>query len=137
MALCYRVSQKMRINLLYTALFRKHNACSVPKMLWNLSRFKSIKGTVSIISSDPQWKKAMPDLQRYSYNLNLIKNVEENLAFFDSKSVEFWSFLHYFLKVKKCLSHICRDTLNDYKQKKIYLDIFVILDRTKHWRIPS
>jgi len=40
----------------------------------------NIYGTVTIISSDPQCKKAMPDLQRYSYNLNLIKNVEENLA---------------------------------------------------------
>ena len=40
------------------------------------------EGTVSVVSSvSSHEKKTMPDLQRYLWNLNQIKNVEDNIVF--------------------------------------------------------
>ena len=47
--------------------------------------------TASVISSDLHAKMALPDLQRYPWNLNQIKNVKIPTFFWFDK------FLHYFL----------------------------------------
>ena len=41
---------------------------------------QGIKGTVSVILSDHQYKMAVPDLQRYPCNLNVNKNMEETVV---------------------------------------------------------
>ena len=42
---------------------------------------KKFKGTVNVISSNPPAKMAMPDSQKYPWNLYLINNVDDIVVF--------------------------------------------------------
>ena len=47
----------------------------------SLKCLKELQGTVSVISSDPHAKMAIPDSQQYSGNLYLISNMEDIFSF--------------------------------------------------------
>ena len=47
----------------------------------SLDNLNTYKGTVSKIKSTPVWKIEILNLQRYPWNRNLIKTVEDNVVF--------------------------------------------------------
>ena len=76
----------------------------------------SHQGTVSVFQVTLHAKMAMPDLQRYPLNLNLIKNVEETVIFLTRKMFVSVSF-SLLLKNKECASHFGRQPAIEKEQK--------------------
>ena len=75
--------------------------------------------TETFISRDPPWNDGnAADLQRYHLYLNLIQNVDRNVAFLTQKVFSFDSFSELFLISKKCANHLCRKTTNEKNSLK-------------------
>ena len=70
-----------------------------------------LKGTVSVISRDPPCKMTMSNLQRYPWNSNLMKNLED--------TVVFW-FENCFLK-QEFESHFCREMKINVKKQQTWI----------------
>ena len=81
-------------------------------------------------------KMAMPDLQRYPWNLDLIKNEEENIVFSHSKSDYFCEFLHCILlyRCKSGIAILAKRVIWSlaYSPFNLYLELEEDYERRKH-----
>ena len=104
------------------------------------SIFKNINRTVSVISSDPPWKMAMPDLQRYPLKLCLIKYELENrygwfsylkLTLVSLMIVDFVTILHKISFIRS-FSNEYKDKICSYCQCVVYIVYSVMNMHTRY-----